>query len=112
MRIPIESLKIKALAVLEDAGARVGRQPVEPDPGLRLALAFLYAVSDRDRALFDEFWRAVIDQPVGPSPEALRAQQATVPPLNGIYRAVGIVQTPEIITAIARHRRRQAERRV
>jgi hypothetical protein len=101
MRLSRESLKIKALHVLEAAAWDVGKVRAPPSPGIRLALAYLYAVGDADRALYDEFWRAAIDRPCE-GREAIDAGASINPPLNGIYHAAGIERTTDIFAAVSR----------
>ena len=112
MRMPIDLLKVKALLVVEDAGRRVGLEPIGAEPGLRLALAFLYAVGDQDRALFDDYWRAVVDQPHGATPAARRAQQSVVPLVNRIYRTAGVDRSVAMMAAGTNYARRGKDSRV
>lgn len=49
-----------ALLTLHETVEEARRNPVKGTVGLRLALAYLFSVSDRkDRRAFDEFWRLV-----------------------------------------------------
>jgi hypothetical protein len=106
MRIARESLKLKALHVLEAAAWDVGKVRVAPSPGLRLALAYLYAVSDADRALYDGFWKAVIDRPCE-GREAIDAGASVNPPIHAIYRAAGIRRTPDTMFPEVRRKRKE-----
>ncbi|MFS0771207.1 hypothetical protein [Sphingomonas sp. 1P08PE] len=88
----------RALAVLEEAQGQTAIAPVKPGPGLRLAVAFLYAVSD-DRAFpgqtpreaFEAFLMAVGDDRTTDMPEKDgRGRAATgLALLNHIRRRVG-----------------------
>jgi len=71
-----QALVERAIAVLEEALSETGKAPVPPRPGLRLAVAYLYAISDdkthfghHPRAAFDEFMLAVTDTKVSDMPE-------------------------------------------
>ncbi|HEX8446301.1 MAG TPA: hypothetical protein VF649_06770 [Sphingomonas sp.] len=100
--MPIESLTMKALMVLEETQYLVGKVTIEPSPGLRLALAFLFAVSNGDRSVFDEFWRGMLNQPCEPGPQRLLATQNANTLMNRVCLAVGVARTPALMAAGAK----------
>jgi len=76
LRVKREALVARAVATLEEALSECGKAPVPPRPGLRLAVAYLYAISDdkahyghHPRQAFDEFMLAVTDTKVTDMPE-------------------------------------------
>jgi hypothetical protein len=100
MRISKEQLAFKALVVLDEAIHQSYDRPTRPNVGVRLALSYLYAVSDRDdRKLYDDFWRRVRDpQHRATSVEMGRYMRSSSArsALEGIARGVGITLTPEL----------------
>lgn len=116
MPIARTRLVAHALLVLEDAceAARAGR--VARSPGLRLALAYLYAVGDRrgawhDREPYDQFWRRATgeDLPADGVNTTAAAYGRLVQlraSMNAIARAAGVELTPERLEQLARARRR------
>lgn len=101
-----------ALAALEEAARATGDAPVPPAPALRLALAFLYLQAQGSRRPFDDFWRAVTrghGVPEEPGAAAIGRSQAANASLNAIYRAVGVVRTPEVIYRAATGRQHVAK---
>jgi len=84
-RFSDQYLRLRALAVLEDALARATRAALEREPALAFALTYL-GNSATDRTSFDAFWRALsIEQ------HAERYQVANTY-LNGIYASVGVTR--------------------
>ena len=61
MHINYETLRFKALCVLDQAIDDCHYAPLRGSLGLRFALAYLYAISDGRREPFDAFWREVHD---------------------------------------------------
>lgn len=96
--MPRSALVDRAIAVLEEALGQTRRAPVRAGPGLKLALAFLYAVSDdlahpgqTPRRAFDDFLAAVTCDRSTDMPEKDgrgRAAKALAT-LNHIRRRVG-----------------------
>jgi hypothetical protein len=96
MRFAAETLKLKALAALEEAALLTHEAPVRPTHSLRFALAFLYAVSDGERWPYDQFWQAVTrdwgkEQLSGGA--AIGRTQTANASLNAIYRTVRVKRT-------------------
>ncbi|WP_267383212.1 hypothetical protein [Sphingomonas sp. GC_Shp_2] len=104
-----------ALCVLDDAAHACMKGPLRPPlPGVRLALAYLYSVSnDRTeiynshRGVFDAFWKAITSD----EPAYSVSMQNTIRGTEahgcfaGICRRVGVAQTIDFGTALARARR-------
>ncbi|RYY05631.1 MAG: hypothetical protein EON55_25700 [Alphaproteobacteria bacterium] len=93
-----------ALCVLDQAIlACVTSGPLKPpQPGVRLALAFLYSLSapPRSRDAYDELWRTLLGRSdAGPSRQTWAGTQ-----LAGICHSIGVAQTVELMDAIARAR--------
>jgi hypothetical protein len=100
MRFTKEQLAFKALVVLSEAAEQCHVAPIRPSVGIRFALAYLYAVSERhDRAFHDTFWEVVQDaQQAAYSHEMgnyLRYTQAWST-MRGVARAAGIELTAEM----------------
>lgn len=103
-RVPLgkQELAFKALCVLDEAieDARAGK--VRPSPGLRLALAFLYAVGDRrgewfDREPYVEFWRAATqDDATGGAQDGIGRRGELVTSFRAIARTVGCEYVQDI----------------
>lgn len=114
-RLSQDVLVFRALCVLDAAAHASMKGPLRPPlPGVRLALAYLYSVSnDRteffnsDRGVFDAFWRAITnDEP------AFSVDRANTGRSNdafasfaGICRRVDVSQTIDFMEALARARR-------
>ena len=96
-----DELVTRALLVLEDALNLTSDRPVPRTLALRFTLAYLYAVARRDRDSFDSFWRHTThDQPCQDGTEGVKAlgrSQNANANLNGIYRAVGVKRTNEMM---------------
>ncbi len=93
-----EKLTHYALLTLEDVGERAHRGTVERAWGTRLALAWLN-MKGVDRATCNEFWRLMSDQTCKQSSDHLANRCRGVEMfavLSGIYREVGVKQTPEM----------------
>lgn len=93
----------KALCALDQVAEECGAGPAAPTLLLRFSLAFLYSVSDGDRASFDDFWRVVLDR----YPSAYSVLQANSmrrsyadTHLAGIARSVGVERTAAICAAM------------
>ncbi|CAD7336149.1 hypothetical protein SPHS8_00874 [Sphingobium sp. S8] len=66
MRLAQEHLIFKALCVLDDAVDQAQQAPVQPAPGLRFALAYLWSVSrSSDQRSFVSFWRSAVGKERG-----------------------------------------------
>lgn len=105
MRLTCDQLIFKALCVLDDvhAGTPAG-------PGLRFALAYLYAVGNGERWLFDEFWRAAIEPETGNLATDFGRRQGMTGAMNGICRSVGMERDDELIKALRRARQPTSSR--
>lgn len=108
MRIGTDKLIVKALTALEEVGWQAQRAPVAPSHALRFTLAFLYAHGDGHRESFDAFWRIVTDTG---APNQWSETMTNVARSNGasrelygIYRAVGVYRSTDMI--FSHHRRR------
>lgn len=106
------SLSFKALCVLSEAQEAAKRGRVPPSAGLRLALAYLYAVGQRagewfDREPYVEFWQQATQRENasdGPASARLGKLQTCA---NAIARAAGMEMTPNLMDRL-----RTATRRV
>lgn len=110
MKLSRDALVFKALCVLDQACRAATGDAAPPQHGLRLALAFLYAVSnDRpapaltDRAVFDEFWSLITAYPetLHSSRGRMRSTLARTC-FSGICRRVGVQETVELHAALSR----------
>jgi len=93
MRIANEHLILKALSALEQvlANAKHEQSPAAP-LSVRFVLAYLYAVSNGERAAFDSFWRYLRYVPDDET-DALMRRQNLNSALNGIYLSVNRLRT-------------------
>lgn len=112
-RLSREALVFRALCVLEEAVEESRKGAVPPSPGLRLALAYLYAVGDRrrewfDREPYDGFWRLATQQDAnfsaGSNVDATGRLTQLTAHLNGIGRAAGMEVDVTVLQAIRRAR--------
>lgn len=108
MRIATDQLIVKALTALEEVGWAAQSGPVAPSHALRFTLAFLYAHGDGRRDNFDTFWRVVTDpgalsQSSETGTNIARANSASCE-LYGIYRAVGVDRSVDMIFSCQRDR--------
>ena len=78
-----DQLRDKALMALEEALQDVRYPPARRPLSLRFALAYLWTISRADRALFDEFWRALQET----TPWAFSSADMA---LTNIYGALGL----------------------
>lgn len=111
MRLGTDKLIVKALHAIEEAAWAAQKGPVEPSFALRFALAFLYEHGDGHRGSFDEFWRLVTDtgnhgQSTEQGVHIVRSNHANRE-VYGIYRAVGVYRSTEMMFFPALHKRRQ-----
>ena len=94
-------LVARALLVLEAALYQTAHRPVPRSLALRFTLAYLYAVARCDRGCFDDLWRELTDDtPCRGGEEGHRALGRSAnanASLNGIYRAVGMKRTNEMM---------------
>lgn len=112
-----DKLIIKALHAVEDAAWLAQKGPVDPSFALRFALAFLYAHTDgKDRESFDMFWRIVTDHPsqyrhsIENIQNTCRSSHASRE-VYGIYRAVGVYRSTELMFHSALARKKDAKAR-
>lgn len=114
-RLSREALVFKALCVLDEAVEQARAGAVPASPGLRLALAFLYAVGDRrkewfDREPYDGFWRLATlgdaNLAAGSNVDATGRLTQMNAYLNGIGRAAGMDVDVTVLHAIKRARGR------
>lgn len=95
MRFSKEHLTFKALVALDEAAESL--EPVPKSFALRFALAYLYASTDGDRWLFDDFWRTATST-AGPDYIGAVARRQTLNAcLTGICRSVGMERTPDLM---------------
>lgn len=107
VRLNRDKLAWLALATLDEAIERAGPDPSPPSVSVRLSLAFLYAISDRDRATFDGFWKALRDPfkwdtNGSDSARAYLRRTYARTELHGICRAVGIELTAGVMQSLRR----------
>lgn len=92
-----DELVARALLVLESALYETAQRPVPRTLSLRFTLAYLYAVARCERSCFDGFWREVTDdRPCQGGEEVVKALGRSAGAnayLNGLYRAVGVKRT-------------------
>lgn len=91
----------RALLVLEAALNDTDKAPVPRSLALRFTLAYVYSVAGGERGMFDSFWRYVTDdRPCEDGHQAIdalgRSANANAA-LNGIYRAVGVTRTNDMM---------------
>jgi hypothetical protein len=83
-----------AIRVLDEARHQAAKGRVEPSPGLRLALAFLYDINqggEFGRAFFDQFWTAATKSDLhGATAQAFGRSQNLTSAFNAICRAAGM----------------------
>lgn len=112
-RLSREALVFRALCVLDETCAQAREGRVAPSAGLRLALAFLYAVGDRraewfDRQPYDEFWRVATQEHAaiagGHNTEGYGRSVTLTSNMNAIARAAGMPTDPPMLAALARAR--------
>lgn len=93
MQLARDKIRWMALVALSELVDKAKDGPIAPTFTIRLTLAVLYAFSDGDRTLFDQFWKVMQDpyatQPNGHFRSYCRTShlQAT---LRGIIEAVGL----------------------
>ncbi len=96
-----DELVTRALLVLEAALYETAKRPVPRSLGLRFTLAYLYAMARCDRSCFDGFWREVTDdapcEDGGEGVKALGRSAGANAYLNGLYRAVGVKRTNDMM---------------
>ena len=113
MRPRTTRLRWLALAVLYNVIDDTGPDAFEPGPDVRLALAVLYAMSDGDRAPFDDFWTILRDPIAYSDREGDRAyirRTYAQTHLTGIARRVGLEMTWQLMDSLGKGR--QAKRDV
>lgn len=101
MRIGTDKLIVKALTALEEVAHQAQRSPIAASCALRFTLAYLFAHGDGRRESFDEFWRVVTDtgdhhQKSENMTNVVRSNAASRE-LYGIYRAVGVYRSTDMI---------------
>ena len=96
-----DELVTRALLVLEAALVETQSRPVPRTLALRFTLAYLFGVARKDKACFDDFWRAVTDDAsAGDGNDGVRSLGRSATgnaSLNGLYRAVGVKRTNEMM---------------
>lgn len=100
-----------ALVVLDEAVEEARKRPVKPSVGLRLALAYLYSVSDlKRRRSYDGFWKTAtgLDESPTAQPDYVRGTYACGY-LQAICRSVGIEYTVAIAAKLRDGHRRSSE---
>ena len=96
MPIERQRLTFLALCALDEAMDQSKHGKVSPSIGLRLALAYLYAVGDRrkewfDRQPYEDFWKTATQCDLcGDSAAAFGRSQILTSAFNGIARAAGM----------------------
>lgn len=113
MRFDRERLIFKALCALDEIVDDCHAGPVKPTFAMQFALAYLYAMSNGDRAFYDEFWRETRDPKTNSYSDHdrryLRSTHARTA-LTGIARSVGIEMTVQVMHALSDARKsRNAE---
>lgn len=104
MRMRDDLMQRTALAVLDEAAHACHDAPIKPTIGLRFALSYLYAMSDKaERQHFSDFLIAIQDDVSRISREGersyIRSTRAQTC-LKGIMLAVGYPSTPEAQAAL------------
>lgn len=95
MRFTPDQLRDKALYALEEALQEIRYQKSEQTAALRFALAYLWSISDGERAPFDDFWKRLGERGAAALTMAGRA-------LDGIYRGLGVERDEEVRNALWR----------
>lgn len=115
-----ENLISRALATVDDAITRYeyGGPLVGPEPGARLALAFLFAVASRetdypqpDGEAFAALWRAITDPATDERGDRHRPTWARTQ-LAAITRRVGAVDPDSHLTALQERMTAEARRHI
>lgn len=108
MRVGHRPLIFRALMVLDEAIELARERPLAPSPGIRLALAYLFALSDGERRCFDDFIEHIGDegQPNRPPGEApyIRATYARGC-FDCIIRGIGFNPTATVHHTVSLARR-------
>lgn len=103
MRLAVDQLTMKALLALEEGALEVRAGTARPSFAIRFALAYLYAVGNGERWLFDEYWQGIIGKAGQEQASRYLAgvvrQNTVEASLNGIYRSVGIERTVSVLDA-------------
>lgn len=100
-------LVFHALCVLDETYDLAREGAVPPSPGLRLALAFLYAVGGGDPWLYTEFWRiATKETGAGDGAIGFGRRQHLNSHINAIARTAGMERDVPLMHAISRARRK------
>lgn len=99
MRLNQRQLTFRALQALEEAARDCEAGPLPKSQWLRFCLGYLHSVSAGDRAMFDAFWGVVTDRREGfsRSSDTIGRTQNANACLSGIYLAVGVQRTTEMI---------------
>lgn len=114
MHFDRDTLIFKALVALDEVVARAGEAPIEPSYAIRFTLAWLYAVSNGERRLYDDFFRLLRD-PMEREPSREQAAHIRATYLRngveGISRTVGNRDfSPEFFSALRHARLPKADR--
>lgn len=110
MRLRSSRLRWLALALLHNVIDETGPDAFEPGMDVRLALAVLYAMSDGDRAPFDDYWNGLRD-PLSYTDrdgerEYIRHTRARTN-FTGIARSVGLHMTGPLMVSLGKVRKRR-----
>jgi hypothetical protein len=113
MRVAREKLIFLALSLLVRWSERSDNGALQPDIGVRLALAFLYSCGEsQDRRIYDEFWQRLSDQGLpgrhASQNDYVRRSYADSC-IKGIIRDVGAPETPEYWAGLSCAGRRKSE---
>lgn len=95
-RIDPKTLQFLSLMTLEEVAAQAHDEPIRPSWGVRLALAYLYALGVGQKWHHDQFWKAVIGPTVGGGTETIstyirHTHMGTM--LDLFYRELGVERT-------------------
>lgn len=110
MRFSKQHLTFKALVALDEAAESV--EPVPKSFALRFALAYLYASTNGERWLFDDFWRTATSPAGSDYIRAMARRQTLNACLTGICRAAGMERTPDLLCRLREARGGNGKRSV
>ncbi|MGN6270850.1 MAG: hypothetical protein ACTHM0_13280 [Sphingomonas sp.] len=108
MRFGRDKLIFMGLVALDEMLEQVRERPIEPSFAVRTVLAMLFAMSDGDRAVFNDFWRACQVKPdprLTPNMEDVRRSSDARRALSGIRSSLGCPPAMSLGADIALARR-------
>jgi hypothetical protein len=114
MRVAREKLIFLALSALTGWADRAAKGPVQPDVGVRFALAFLYSCGKSgDRRIYDEFWAQLSDPGLAYHDHQRNYVRGTHCDscIKGMITDVGAPHTPEFYNGLFAAARQGAEAR-